>query len=84
MRLITLGTLFYALLFLGGGGGGGGDMGMMGGPSERLCYLTIKYDHFEAGQRYLLVGQSIAFIPGARLYNAKREIVAEDSESYCL
>jgi hypothetical protein len=64
--------------------GGGGGMGLMDGPSERLCYLTIKYDHFEAGQRYMLVGQSIAFVPGARLYNAKREIVAEDSESYCL
>ncbi|KAB0497990.1 PA0061/PA0062 family lipoprotein [Pseudomonas vancouverensis] len=64
------------------GGGGLGDM--MGGPSERICYLTIKYDHFEAGQRYVLEGRSIAFTPGARLYNAKREIVAEDQDSYCL
>ena len=62
----------------------GGGLGMMSGPSERLCYLTIKYDHFEAGQRYVLQGRSIAFIPEARLYNAKREIVAEDRESYCL
>jgi hypothetical protein len=56
----------------------------MDGPTERLCYLTIQYDHFEAGQRYVLVGQSITLVPGARLYNAKREIVAEDRESYCL
>ena len=49
-----------------------------------MCYLTINYDHFEAGQRYVLEGRSIAFTPGARLYNAKREIVAEDRESYCL
>ena len=63
---------------------GGGGLGMMNGPSERLCYLTINYDHFEAGQRYVLEGRSIAFTPGARLYNAKREIVAEDRESYCL
>ena len=62
----------------------GGGLGMMSGPSERLCYLTIKYYHFEAGQRYVLEGRSIAFTPGARLYNAKREIVAEDRESYCL
>ena len=62
----------------------GGGLGMMSGPSERLCYLTINYDHFEAGQRYVLEGCSIAFTPGARLYNAKREIVAEDRESYCL
>ncbi|KJZ36788.1 hypothetical protein LOY55_00440 [Pseudomonas sp. B21-040] len=63
---------------------GGGGLGVMDGPTERLCYLTIQYDHFEAGQRYVLVGQSITLVPGARLYNAKREIVAEDRESYCL
>ncbi|PTR21640.1 MULTISPECIES: hypothetical protein [unclassified Pseudomonas] len=63
---------------------GGGGLNMMGGPSERICYLTINFDHFEAGQRYVLEGRSIAFIPEARLYNAKREIVAEDRESYCL
>lgn len=63
---------------------GGGGFGVMSGPTERLCYLTINYDHFEAGQRYVLEGRSIAFTPGARLYNAKREIVAEDRESYCL
>ncbi|WP_223594099.1 hypothetical protein [Pseudomonas sp. A-R-19] len=62
----------------------GGGLGMMSGPSERLCYLTINYDHFEAGQRYVLEGRSIAMVPGARLYNAKREILAEDRESYCL
>ncbi|KPG99726.1 hypothetical protein AEQ67_09750 [Pseudomonas sp. RIT-PI-q] len=61
-----------------------GGSGLMSGPSERLCYLTINYDNFEAGQRYVLVGQSIAFTPGARLYNAKREVVAEDRDTYCL
>ena len=62
----------------------GGGMGIMSGPTERLCYLTINYDHFEAGQRYVLEARSIAFTPSARLYNAKREIVAEDRQSYCL
>ena len=62
----------------------GAGLNNMGGPSERICYLTINFDHFEAGQRYVLEGRSIAFIPEARLYNAKREIVAEDRESYCL
>ena len=33
---------------------GGGGMGTMNSPRERLCYLTINYDHFEAGQRYVL------------------------------
>lgn len=63
---------------------GGGDMGMMGGPTVRVCYLTLKYDHFMAGQRYVLEGRSMAMTPEARLYNAKREIVAELSDFYCL
>ncbi|MDZ3991231.1 hypothetical protein [Pseudomonas sp. Teo4] len=63
---------------------GGGSMSMMGGPTTRVCYLTIHYDHFEAGQRYLLEGRSMALTPEARLFNAKREIVAEVSEYYCL
>lgn len=62
--------------------GGGGSL--MNGPVERLCYLTIQYDHFEAGQRYVLEGRSLAFTPSARLYNAKREIVAEDREYHCI
>ena len=63
---------------------GGGGMSMMSSPSERLCYMTIKYDHFEAGQRYVLEARSIAFTPSARLYNAKREIVAEDKQYNCI
>ncbi|MHC8389466.1 PA0061/PA0062 family lipoprotein [Pseudomonas sp. MDT2-39-1] len=63
---------------------GGGGMGMMSSPVERLCYLTVNYDHFEAGQRYVLEGRSMAFTPGARLFNAKREIVAEDRQAYCV
>ncbi|RON50889.1 PA0061/PA0062 family lipoprotein [Pseudomonas frederiksbergensis] len=61
-----------------------GGSGLMIDPSERLCYLTIRYDHFEAGQRYMLEGRSLAFTPSARLYNAKREIVAEDREVNCI
>lgn len=62
----------------------GGGMNMMNTPTERLCYLTVNYDHFEAGQRYVLEGRSIAFTPSARLFNAKREIVAEDRQTYCV
>ncbi|APC16706.1 hypothetical protein BLL42_13575 [Pseudomonas frederiksbergensis] len=51
---------------------------------NRLCYLTVHYDHFEAGQRYLLEGRSLAFTPSARLYNAKRELLAEESQTFCL
>ncbi|WP_242209694.1 MULTISPECIES: hypothetical protein [unclassified Pseudomonas] len=62
--------------------GGGGSL--MNGPVERLCYMYIRYDHFEAGQRYTLEGRSLAFTPSARLYNAKREIVAEDYDYDCI
>ncbi|RON93827.1 hypothetical protein BK672_16195 [Pseudomonas fluorescens] len=62
--------------------GGGGAL--MTGPVERLCYLYIRYDHFEAGQRYTLEGRSLAFTPSARLYNTKREIVAEDYDYNCI
>ncbi|EJM12711.1 hypothetical protein PMI21_04591 [Pseudomonas sp. GM18] len=61
-----------------------GGLGLMNAPLERLCYLTINYDHFEAGQRYLLEARSLGFTPSARLYNAKREIVAEDRLTNCV
>ncbi len=63
---------------------GGGGSGMMDGPSVRVCYLTINYGHFEAGQRYVLEARSMALTPEARLYSAKREIVAQMSDFYCL
>ncbi|WP_260962552.1 PA0061/PA0062 family lipoprotein [Pseudomonas citri] len=62
----------------------GGGLGMQAEPQERLCYLIVRYDHFEAGQRYRLEARSLAFSPSARLYNAKREIVAEDRQANCL
>jgi hypothetical protein len=46
--------------------------------------MIIKYDHFEAGQRYLLEARSMAFTPEARLFNAKREIVAEARQINCI
>jgi len=61
----------------------GEGAGTLNDPVERLCYLTIRFDHFEAGQRYVLEGRSLMFTPSARLYNAKREIVAEDRNTYC-
>ncbi|WP_210642234.1 MULTISPECIES: hypothetical protein [unclassified Pseudomonas] len=63
---------------------GGGGLGMLSEPQERLCYLTVRYDHFEAGQRYRLEARNLAFTPSARLYNAKREIVAEDRQDHCI
>jgi hypothetical protein len=62
--------------------GGGSDL--FDGGSERLCYMIIRYGHFDAGQRYLLEARSMAFTPEARLFNAKREIVAEASQINCV
>jgi hypothetical protein len=62
----------------------GGGLGMQGAPQERLCYMLVRYDHFEAGQRYRLEGRNLAFSASARLYNAKREIVAEDRQVNCV
>lgn len=62
----------------------GGGSELFDGGTERLCYMIIKYDHFEAGQRYLLQARSMAFTPEARLYNARREIVAEESQINCV
>lgn len=62
----------------------GGSSDLFDGGTERLCYMIIKYDHFEAGQRYLLEARSMAFTPEARLFNAKREIVAEAMQINCI
>ncbi|NBA96984.1 DUF2057 domain-containing protein [Pseudomonas sp. R5(2019)] len=53
-------------------------------PIDRTCYLTIRYDNFEAGQRYRLEGREVAMQPSARLYNAAGKIVAEDRATTCL
>lgn len=63
---------------------GGGGFGVLTEPQERLCYLSVRYDHFEAGQRYRLEARNLAFTPSARLYDAKREIVAEDRQVRCI
>jgi hypothetical protein len=63
---------------------GGGGPNMLTSPQERLCYLTVRYDQFEAGQRYRLEARSLAFNASARLYNAKRELVAEDRMVNCV
>jgi hypothetical protein len=62
----------------------GGGIGIQGTPQERLCYMLVPYGHFEAGQRYRLEARNLAFSASARLYNAKREIVAEDRQVNCV
>ena len=63
-----------------------GDDGGIDGtePRERLCYMTVPYEHFEAGQRYRLEARSLAFTPSARLLNARGEIVATERAIHCV
>lgn len=62
----------------------GGGQGMDTDPQERLCYMTLRYDHFEAGQRYRLEARSLAFTPSARLINRQGQIVAEERQINCV
>lgn len=61
-----------------------GGLGMLSDPQERLCYMTVPYDHFEAGQRYRLEGRSLSFTPSARLVNAKGQIVSTERQINCV
>lgn len=53
-------------------------------PAERLCYITLRYDGFQAGQRYRLEARSISTHVSARLMDAGKRIVAEDRQINCL
>ncbi len=59
-------------------------MGIDTEPSERLCYLTVRYDDFQAGQRYRLEARSIVMTPSARLYDASGQVVARERLVRCL
>lgn len=62
----------------------GGGQGMDTDPQERLCYMTVRYDDFEAGQRYRLEARSLAFTPSARLINRQGQIVAKERQINCV
>jgi len=53
-------------------------------PDERTCYLTLRYDGFQAGQRYLLEARTLGINPSARLYDQRKQVVAEDRSVNCL
>ncbi|MDY7562511.1 hypothetical protein QN382_17295 [Pseudomonas sp. 10B1] len=51
---------------------------------DRTCYIVLRYDHFAPGQRYRLEARNAGITVSARLYDAKRQMVAEDREVTCL
>ena len=61
-----------------------GGMGMFSDPQERLCYITLNYPGFEAGQRYRLQARSLGFNAYARLYNATGKVLAEERLVNCI
>ena len=62
----------------------GGSLNGFGQTADRTCFITLQYDHFKAGQRYRLEGRSLAFTPNIRLYNAARQLLAEERSVNCL
>ncbi|MES2870060.1 MAG: hypothetical protein V4749_10860 [Pseudomonadota bacterium] len=61
-----------------------GGMGQFSNPQERLCYLSVRYDDFQPGQRYRLQARSLGFNAYARLYNAAGKVLAEERLVNCL
>jgi len=51
---------------------------------ERTCYLTVEYDSFQAGQRYRLEARALAMQPNAMLYDAERNLLAQERMTYCV
>lgn len=62
----------------------GGGLGGLSQMQYRTCFMTLQYDHFQAGQRYVLEGRSLAFTPNIRLYDSARQLLAEERSVNCL
>ena len=54
-------------------------------PRDRTCYLTVRYDHFEAGERYRLEARAPVMEPQVLLYDSARTVVVnEPSRVFCI
>ena len=62
----------------------GGGLGGFGQTTYRTCFMTLAYDHFQAGQRYVLEGRSLAFTPNIRLYDSSRQLLAQERSVNCI
>ena len=62
----------------------GAGFGGLDQTHDRTCFMTLQYDNFQAGQRYVLEGRSLAFTPNIRLYNAARQLLAEERSVNCI
>ena len=62
----------------------GGSLNGFGQTTERTCFMTLEYAQIEAGQRYRLEDRSLGYTPNIRLYNAARQLLAEERSVNCL
>lgn len=54
-------------------------------PTERICYLTVRYNDFKAGERYRLEARAPAMQPQIYLYDGKRTVlVNKPNEVFCI
>lgn len=52
--------------------------------NELTCYVTVNYDHFEAGHRYRLDVRNIANSIDAQLRDEQRRVLAEEGRIFCI
>jgi hypothetical protein len=62
----------------------GAGIGGLDQTRDRTCFMTLQYDNFQAGQHYVLEGRSLAFTPNIRLYNAARQLLAQERSVNCI
>lgn len=60
-----------------------GNIGPDTEPLWRDCQLNVKFNDFNAGQRYQLQAGSIGFRPWAKLYNEQRKVVGMGQPAGC-
>jgi len=63
--------------------GGGGGWGLDSDMQTIRCTLWVRYEHFEAGQRYRLQARSLGFTPQGWLYDATGKVLAEADFRHC-
>jgi len=62
----------------------GGFSAMSDDLTELTCYIDLKYDHFAAGQRYMIEVRSMHNSITAWLFDAQRNELVEQEEAHCI
>jgi hypothetical protein len=63
---------------------GGGFSAMSDDYTELTCFIELSYDHFAAGQRYLIEARSLTNDVTAQLLDAQRKVLAEEGRVTCI